>query len=1217
MIRRAMALLSIVFLAVVSVAVADEYIDVEHELSMEFVTPHTKWARPYAGGRIRAIFFHAIPGGSPSCPGGESAREIIELMQRFDIDSHAAYWNNGKWLRGEEGEQRILRLLKDTYNYRPLKPYDVYVFTVVSPDALSEEAREIVYEAVRTGAGIVLVGTGAGGLLGNENRLEPPTFLPAGECYRVGEGRAVTIPGRGEVPYRVGWDVELEYQFERWGRALLWAAGREPEMTLDVEPAGGKIARADLPGQVATVRWTRALPGTQVAVSLRRWDGETTHIASQECSPADGHLPLGIPVLRAGRYHIDAIARSGRGIESWANASFTVMASRTVNSVALDRNWGEIGEDLSGRAQLGGAATGDEKVRVRLMDRRGRSLAQQDLDVEGQSVPFRFRIEPWMPMLLRVEAVVMRGDEEVSSAYAFSRVTKRQRKDFNFIMWESPRTDLGPHVLDRLEQLGVSALLFDRNPSLAMAAYEMAHIPYATRILPGLDENGIMIFEDVKGVCYNDDARAQEIVDRRTARFRPAREHGVLVYSLGDEGAMSGACLSPHCLRAYREYLEAEYGGIEALNASWGTGFTGFDEVELSAIGEMPAEDAPAWFKEYYEERRMSIKHGAGNRPIPTHVDRNDEVSALQAGNFARWYDRQAFLCYNVVQIYKRYRHTFKQMDPEALTGFEGTGNYAIQKHPSSTQDGGDIELVMRELDWYGPYGDVGNELIRSITRPGFLRGNWLGYHKDPAHLLGRYWGMITNGFNIVQWWKWDNVGRWHGFVRPDLGLYPETVALAEACQVVHNGLGALLANSDMEDDGVALLRSLPSTYIIHMDGNRTYGDDEGPKNNNFSMWQQYAWQGRIQRAGLQYRYVTDRMMRRGAFDASRYKALILPFALAIGDEEADVIREFVRGGGTLIADVRPGTYTGHCKPRDQGVLDDVFGIERDGKRDAVTARLEVAGELAGRPLALRSWNVSKVDPAVRVTTGRALGRAGDVPVCIVNEFGRGRAVLLNFPMVDVSDASLHDTAADPLIKDLLATAGVEPQVVLDRPAGEQGADVSMKAIQWMLGHMAGVEITRWKNGKIELVSLLGSYDGEIGVALPEERHVYDVTRGIALGEVKSFRTELRPSRAAFFALLPKAAPAVKVAMPTNVARGTVVKAKMSVPRAAGKHAVRVRVTAPGGKPAEWLNRVVVTGKKAVEVDLPFAYNDPEGTWTVSAIDLYTNKATTVHVVVD
>ena len=93
----------------------------DHRLSMEFVTPHTKWAQPYAGGKTRVLVF--INGGQGKL--GTLPREIIELKQRFDLDAAAVYWvrtldtKDEDWLHAEAGVERMLELLG--------RPWDCYV----------------------------------------------------------------------------------------------------------------------------------------------------------------------------------------------------------------------------------------------------------------------------------------------------------------------------------------------------------------------------------------------------------------------------------------------------------------------------------------------------------------------------------------------------------------------------------------------------------------------------------------------------------------------------------------------------------------------------------------------------------------------------------------------------------------------------------------------------------------------------------------------------------------------------------------------------------------------------------------------------------------------------------------------------------------------------------------------------------------------------------
>lgn len=55
-------LLGLLLLATSATSRADmppgpELLEAEHALSMEFETPHTKWAKPYAQGTTRVLFF--------------------------------------------------------------------------------------------------------------------------------------------------------------------------------------------------------------------------------------------------------------------------------------------------------------------------------------------------------------------------------------------------------------------------------------------------------------------------------------------------------------------------------------------------------------------------------------------------------------------------------------------------------------------------------------------------------------------------------------------------------------------------------------------------------------------------------------------------------------------------------------------------------------------------------------------------------------------------------------------------------------------------------------------------------------------------------------------------------------------------------------------------------------------------------------------------------
>ncbi len=800
----------------------------EHKLSLGLVTPHTKWAKPYAQGTVRVLFFARFRDGLTY------SREIIELIQRFDIKADAAYYDvrGKKWLGDDEGQKRILKLLQ--------KPYDVYVFSSVNPSLLTDEAKQKVLEAVNQGAGIVLIGTKDADLLESGSSVkELPSGLSQGSCCTSGKGRVIYLPQRNELGYRVGWDVDFDYQMAQQGRALLWAADRSPKMALEVKIANPEIQRAALPAKVVTVNWKQAKPKTRLKVRLRRNDGHEIFLGSVDCSSDAKTARFELPVLRASDYHVDAFAAAEGAIESWATAPFTVTSARKVKAVKLSKTWGEIGTKITAQVVLEGKAAVKDRLRVQLIDRRGRILTRKDLRPKVNYVPVSFKIEPWLPSLLRVEAVIVDKDGQVASNYSYFRVTRRNRGKFNFLVWGFPRGDMAPYAIESMAKSGTTAILGRApEPPMLLSAYDIAYVPYTIwlgadffTLATSLDEKGVM----KKQGCYNDKAKIQQLVKSTVKKYKPARQHGVLAYSLGDEVAVRGSCLTPYCLRAYQRYLRKIYGNINALNNQWGTDFRNFEQVSLSGADNLPAENAPQWFKTYYKERLDLYKEIYKYKTPPTqtqikNADKNDEIPSLQAENYSRWYDRQAFQCYNLVQLVKRFAEGFRRIDPHALTGFEGTNSFSIPKHPARIRHGGDIDLMIREFDWWGPYmWQQEDELLPSLVRPGFIWGHWIGYRKDAETLIKRYWRILRHSAPMVMWWKWDGVGQYHGLLAPHLGPYDSRRQMVEDSKVVRDGLGTLLTKSQMLDDGIAMLYSMPSTYIIHFDGNAAYGNYLSP----------------------------------------------------------------------------------------------------------------------------------------------------------------------------------------------------------------------------------------------------------------------------------------------------------------------------------------------------------------------------------------------------
>ncbi len=1177
---------AVVGLALVAMPVATSSDELEeyHKLSMEFETPHTDWAQPYALGKVRVLYIGRAGYDYPSPDRGIEAREIIELMQRFDIEAAAAYYQTyyqRQWTGAEAGVERILKLLE--------QPWDCFLFNGIAIEQLPAGAQDKVLKAVTEGAGLVLIEEDDERVLKPDNKItDLPPFLandPVGDAYRMNAGRAVFLPERLQIAYRAGWEVDYDYWVERVGRAVLWAANKSPRGDLTIAPDAPQIGRAELLDNAIKVEWEGEHgPGAlRLEVRLRRSDGAVFDLQPTTQSPSTYRFERR---YRAGQYHIDAIASSKDGVEVWDTTPLEITASRTVAAIELDKDWGEIGETVAGTVKLNGDPLPGEMVRLQLLDARQRILVQADRPVTDSAASFEFSIEDWMPMLLEVRALVMIGEEDVSSAYAYFHVTRRNRGQFNFVVWDWPTGTLAPYAEQQLARLGCTVHLHSGNPPLTLAANNIAYIPYTVHIEAERDENGynqVWWPPNVRSVCWNDEPLVDEWVDSIVSKHEPSRQHGVFAYDLGDEIATKAACVHPACLKAYRRYLQQEYGEIAALNESWGSDYASFEQVNLRVGGEI---DAPT----------RAARTGGRFFSMPL----EQEISS-------RWYDRQAFKAYNFVKLCERFGKRFKELDPQAITGFVGNGGELV--------DGTDIDLLCRTNGYWAPTVGPVNEVIRSIADRDLMRSNWLGYNKDADALLGRYWRMVTGGADSVSWWRWDGGSVWPPLLEPHMAPGPLIKEMQRDTQIVRDGLGSLLLKCRREDDGIAILYSFPSTFVNKLEAGPSYYGKYELRTG--SGWEQHqAWYVALRAQGLQFSYVTDRMLRRGEFRTRDYKVLILPQAEAIGSQEAEVIRAFVESGGTVIADVRPGIYDGHCKPLADGILDDLFGVKRTGNMEALVTDAQISGVLGSRAVNL-SFAEAKIDPAVRVTTAQPGGSAEGVPLCIVNQVGRGRAVLLNFtmdsfPRAGLAPEELAGAAAD-LLSALLALGGVEPEVTVTDLAGNPVRDT---------------EIIRWRGDGVDFVALLGGQtagragirtwgitDEMVQVHLPDVRHVYDLREHVYRGRTASFTAHKIPRRATFIALSTRQLSGPQMdCSKTRILRGEQLTVQLWYPGSRAYHAARLRVYQPEGEYAQWFDQVVMVGPEGARVTLPIAYNDPTGLWTIRAIDLYTDEVAKVRV---
>lgn len=583
---------------------------------------------------------------------------------------------------------------------------------------------------------------------------------------------------------------------------------------------------------------------------------------------------------------------------------------------------------------------------------------------------------------------------------------------------------------------------------------------------------------------------------------------------------------SPIGQRAFRECLKKHYGTLESLNKEWGANYADWSQIEL-----LPREEA------------------------------------LKRGLWQMVHERMSFCESEYADYHHFLSDAIKSVDRFARVGAEGS-------------EPGDLEKTIDGLEIWGPYADKrGNELLRSLAPRGLVRGNWwggyVGSHEARAGAV-ILWNQLLNGAVNTSLF-FAAIGA-EGLFATDLSFAAYFEKMLPDLREIYGGIGQLIAASEVPHDGIAVHWSQANEYAATL-----FSALGSPTQSQGNLL------GLLDRCGFGYRYVTTRMIENGELQKGKYRVLFLACSQAISDKEAQAIREFVRGGGTVIADVAAGIMDGHCGPlwktQDatrntwHGQLDDLLGITRTGepRLKQATANVTVG-------------NISLSDFPFRldasVASRRALASVDGVPVFAVNRTGKGGAVFLNFPFPNPEHP--RGTA---FLKSLLAGAGLKPSCEL----------LNSKRLTFQ----------RFRNGDLTLIGLVRESEtaDNATLKLSPPAYVYDVRAGKLLGKVASLSIPKDGQRARLFSVLPAPTQRLSVQVGKQCRRGEILRARLRLEIGGVKptgRIVRVQLIRPDGTEATAYRSYVTLQGAEAEVTIPFALNDPVGTWTLIATDVAT-----------
>ena len=551
------------------------------------------------------------------------------------------------------------------------------------------------------------------------------------------------------------------------------------------------------------------------------------------------------------------------------------------------------------------------------------------------------------------------------------------------------------------------------------------------------------------------------------------------------------------------------------------------------------------WFRNFLKEKYRTVD--ALNYNYRTSYKSFDEVphmplkEAKESGNYPAWGDHRAYMEKMYADFHAFLREEIRKHDPDAVVGAEGSVP-------------GNLEQTIRSLEYWGPYSNlVGDELLRSFGGDKIRMLWWGGY---PASHGGRgkyavplLRDLLLGTVNGNAWFA-ANPGSNHSAFGCDLTIAAYVKNYLADLDRLKNGTAQLLIRNPLENTGVAFYWSHPSSAAALLDPRC------GNPSDGIIPLIRTAY-----RTGLGFEFLSANTLER----LKQAKVVFLCGASALSDRECEALLQFVRGGGTLIADVNPAMMNENLRVREKNPLSALFG----------NITFPNAGKGESGSLNLPGFRASRVP----MTSAR---------IFTEKKFGSGKAILCNFSLSSAANTADPATPFDKWVLSLLGEA---------KAAGN-----------FLVGNVDENTIVRVRRGKdFSLLGVMvqpGQMAETVDIDLKNSYHVYEVDRG-SCGPQNKLRIAFDKSPMKLYALFreKQTAPEFSIA---SLKRGE--SLKITLPELSSGRVFRLELSDPSGTKI-WTAVFDREEKRPVRA---VAYNEKSGRWSARLTDVATGLSNTI-----
>ena len=1240
------------------------------EFTTEVSTPHVPWGVPYIKGPIKAFFLPSVKGG----------RDFSELMQRLELDvtsvTHDRAWDMDKWGFGDFYDRRVKIWEYETvYSYMvdALTAdtwYDVIVLPSVNGWGLwPKEARRAIVERVKNGAGLVLVRPFEGGgkapelaevsplVCGPDDAVDAGGYpvisvkdqksgvwRPAGKHFitanipfdalqydelahypyvargdviieaggdpiaavrQVGKGRSVAFGwynrdlapqhaghmkpvgglssnsdfwagGSSECPWRY-----VEYIYAMLTRAVVWASGKMPPANIEISAEGGErpVIEIGLSGRAKGVELD--------AVIRNEWGEEEARITRgpEEITGRSATLEMPAEALSAGVHIAEVIARRDGKSLDWGAVRFDMPRRAAIESITPDACIYDPGAKVTAEIETSGGGA-PVRMEAAIVDAFDRVTSREFRDVApGETVSITLSregvITPQMWVRVQLTEDGRKVDQKMSERLTAVPDYDRNLHDAELVVaqYDRGRGDYVEAVRGQLMKFGVTNGYYGYSKILAESGAEGGGIywyhraPYIESKEKYLRTGNKKYLE--RKPCLNDPKFIKEIHDKIVETAAKGTKYAPLSYYVQDEGSLTcyrdqmDLCFGKHTLAAMRKWLKTEYRDVRRLNGEWGTSFRSWDKV-------MP----------------MTI----------------DEARAH--GNLAPWADHRTFMEIAFADYFKQVRDSVREVDGQGRIRLSGC-------QVSEPYTGMDYWRLHQVVEYFEAYGG-GNqfEFHQSFASERTILGTWIGYGQKGRASNYKIWDAWFHQIRLMSvFWEF-------AVVNPDFTLSGSAEDMSETWKDLHDsGVSRILFDAERDNCGIAVHYSFPSIHAA-------YGL---MKMERFNQARQ-GWLNILQETGCQQNFLSSQQIEAGDLLARKFKIFIMPMSYAVSDKEAREIRKFVEAGGKVIGDLRTAVMDEHCKMREKGALDNVFGIKRFNMRNEPFF-------INGEPM--RTGSVPQIDagdiqeagclleePGVREDGSEALfldDFTGHVPGLLMNKFGKGRAAYLNFGVDICADApdAAQARALKKAVGEVIVMFGAKPIMDVTREDGMPLDHVEMfgysvPGVKYfaMLRENVGADFQMAYDGIVH-----GGEEGEtraekIAVSLPVAGHIYDCLAKTYLGEGAVVETTIRPAEAKVLGVFPYEIKDLDV---TVEPQGNVVKFAAAVKVSKGaprEHTIVLDVMDSAGVKNRLYSRNVLAKRGKASGKVEFSLEGESGIWKLCLTEAASGISKSVEVMV-